>query len=214
MEQTEKTILPIFTTNYDRVLTVAVEGLGYELVDGFKNERRRRFFNPETYQNGKPKEMHLFHLHGAINWRRTKDGRIEWLTTGERVSKSSKIYSENVLIPLGSHQYPYEEPFKTCHDYLRTYLEKAKICIIVGYTFRNEPINFIFKEALKGNKNLNLIRIAPDKGVLDSIFPEATSLWENPMRFGENETLEYLWKQFGEIAVKQMKAKSAQAKEN
>jgi len=148
MEHTENTVLPIFTTNYDRVLTVAVEGLGYELVDGFRNERRRRFFRPETYQSGKPKDVHLFHLHGAINWRRTKDGRIEWLTTGERVSKSSKIYSENVLIPLGSHQYPYVEPFKTCHDYLRTYLEKAKVCIIVGYTFRNEPINYIFEEAL------------------------------------------------------------------
>lgn len=145
----------IFTTNYDRIIEKYFEGKGEELYDGFF------FGNPwdpsSDYTGIIPgKKNYLFKLHGSIDY----------------YSKGNEIVKRDLLFPTKTTDgtelkdlmiYPmrekevYKDPFFTSLTRLKTSLLSEKICITIGYSFRDEHIQNIFFDAVKRNSEINIL---------------------------------------------------------
>lgn len=164
--ETDVEELPIFTTNYD----LAIENLAdrpfmrnFDLVDGFELVGRHpeSVFSLSEYE--KPREktaIKLFKLHGGLNWlNRKRDNRIiAWSDIINPRGSPNYDATPWIIYPGGYGPYPRDE-FHVLHEYLETYLTKAKRCIVIGYTFRDiGRASHIFDDVMRDlNKQLSVI---------------------------------------------------------
>ena len=133
----------IFTTNYDRIIEKYFEGKGEELYDGFF------FGNPwdpsSDYTGIIPgKKNYLFKLHGSI----------DYSYKGNEIVKGDKDTA--ILYPMREKEV-YKDPFFTSLTRLKTSLLSEKICITIGYSFRDEHIQNIFFDAVKRNSKIKIL---------------------------------------------------------
>ena len=171
-------VLPIFTTNYDGV----IESLEHisdsdinRVVRGFKQVRRTYPPNPiwaaEEIFDREPKAdaILLFKLHGSLNWRLDTKDQLREAQEGR--FRLTGHWKANVLIPPGTEDYQYGEPYQSLRTYLEGYLAKAKACIVVGYRFDDLTIRDIFKRSLQ--RGLRLLMLNPEAEAIKSQkFPE------------------------------------------
>lgn len=159
-------ILPVFTTNYDWVFEhlVDVRQNDYKLVDGFKSvgglgERWVRgvfdHFRPSPNKNS----IILLKLHGSTSWYQDKRGSIKKITeAAPQIGGSRAVLIYPTQVKTDAVQ---EEPFKTSYEYFQASLEHTRLCIVIGFSFRDLEINKVFSTALLNNKELKLIIIDP-----------------------------------------------------
>ena len=153
--------IPIFTTNYDLSIEKAFEHqhAQFRLIDGF---HRRRQLTPKwsanAYGNYKPrkkgKDIILFKLHGSVNWVRTPSHDIQRVDSGKRDPGNLKTV---IVYPTRIKREIHEEPFRTNYDYLLACLTNAKLCVVIGFSFRDREIAEHFREATGMNSNLSLL---------------------------------------------------------
>jgi len=164
--------LPIFTTNYDSAIETATERTGlYELIDGFVRTNGHRYFDSTVWRKVPDRPtIKLFKLHGSLTYRLCVDGRIESVATEDRHMTDAR-HKKNLLIHMGIDEYPYDEPFKSAHEFLEHYLMSADKCAVIGFTFRDRAINDIFDSSMTSNKALKLILVDPSaKSIVDKRF--------------------------------------------
>ena len=177
----------IFTTNYDTLVEQAMDRLGIIYSDGFTGTISRRF-NPAIYDldlhypgevtEGRvrryDKVLHLYKLHGSINWRRTQ-GSVQDpygisfdtrpLPTAEQVraekvseGKEFQNYFEKAfgkgeglaILPTAgkfgeSLSMPFAHLFRSMGQALR---EPQTVLFIIGYSGWDRHINQIIEDAL------------------------------------------------------------------
>lgn len=151
----------IFSLNYDRLIEeYFIEG-EKDFVDGFTQVKQRRLwrsdaFNAEIDVDKAPYK--LLKLHGSLSWREYED-TIECVTT-EEPSRSS-YHKKNVFI------YPTQlcdesaEPYFTMYNYFKSLKENAEILIVIGYAFRDPPINNVIINFLHSINEPQVIVISP-----------------------------------------------------
>lgn len=174
----------IFTTNYDPVVEQLCLIKDWILVDGFKNDpkageyrwSRDAFDIRDT--NSSEKTIILFKLHGSTNW----------IRQGGRVLKSASLYAaddrmcENMMIFPLTKKVAIEDPYFTAYYYLGRCLEKAELCLVIGYSFRDYDTITRFKAGRISNPRLRIL-------ILD---PQAKELVEHLQRNGiESEPLPF-----------------------
>jgi hypothetical protein len=133
----------IFTTNYDRIIEEYFEGKGEELYDGFFFGNR---WEPSSDYTGiiPGKKNYLFKLHGSI----------DYSYKGNEIVKGDKDTA--ILYPMREKEV-YKDPFFTSLTRLKTSLLSEKICITIGYSFRDEHIQNIFFDAVKRNSKIKIL---------------------------------------------------------
>lgn len=175
-------ILPIFTTNYDRVIESLEDIAGSDInrvVRGFKRQKKVMPQNPiwsaeEVFdQEPKGDKLLLFKLHGSLNWRR--DNRHQLRETQEGQFELRGYWTENVLIPPGTVDFLYGEPYQSLRTYLEGYLGKAQMCVVIGYRFDDITIKDIFERSLERGVRLTMLNPEAEK-IKTEKFPQ----------FGEN----------------------------
>jgi hypothetical protein len=147
----------IFTTNYDLVIEAfcSQNDIVYE-TGANSGKIDIEHANSPLFQNS---EGHrIIKLHGSINWyldgkgnKRASDGPVK---IGGRTPLGHEIEKEMLVYPAYS-KYTYREPFYMMFHHLKGYLSTptCKNCCVVGYSFRDEDILAIFKDAMDINKN-------------------------------------------------------------
>lgn len=160
-------ILPIFTTNYDKVIE-SLENIHdseiNRVVRGFKEQKRGIPRNPvwaaEEVFDQEPKEgrLFLFKLHGSLNWRIDIYDQIR--ETEEGLFELRGYWKENVLIAPGTVDFQYGEPYQSLRTYLEGYLSEAKTCLVIGYRFDDPTIRDIFARSLE--RGIRLIMLNPE----------------------------------------------------
>jgi hypothetical protein len=166
-EEKNLTKIPIFTTNYDRVLDVV--GYKYEeeknvnIIDGFGGSRLRpTVWNRTNYNKFLNRSnLIIYKLHGSLSWKISSDKKIENVLI-ESPSRNHITHPSSLLIYPGEEKEPKNEPFKTIHNHLINYLEKAKLCISIGFAFRDSYIRKIFIKAMANNPELKLAIVTPN----------------------------------------------------
>jgi len=166
--------LHIFTTNYDSVFErfCIDSGREIEFTCGFSTDYRsgRQFWSPEELRNWKYDEIRsqgfwVYKLHGSLDWRETEDEKIERVPTEEKVSSRTRRYKSNILIYPAQKNYETEEPFRRLQKYFVEVLNRHKLCLVIGFSFRDPAINNVFLDFLGFNRKRRLVVVSPSASV-------------------------------------------------
>jgi hypothetical protein len=161
--------LPVFTTNYDTAIEDFVDAAGdeFQLLDGFSSGSRREW-SPEILHKYRAKSANaqryrilLFKLHGSSTWRvnaRTRKYTKE--STAEPAGEGSGY--ENALVWPGLTKTIKKGPYETHYAYLEKCLRHAQLCVVVGFSFRDERVLAHFMGGLEANQALRIAVIDPN----------------------------------------------------
>lgn len=175
----------IFTLNYDLMFEIAMDKMGIVYVDGFLGTTER-IFKPESYNfdfyypatttegkvNRLERVIHLYKLHGSIDWIRTH--RTPFNVMGI-VKKSPDFlnpddFSDLLIYPTPMKEeetigFPYSEIFRRFANIIQ---QPQSVLITLGYSFGDEHINKIIYEAFS-IPSFNLVIIGYTKEIIDEI---------------------------------------------
>jgi len=148
--------IPFFTTNYDLVLEsmedhpdsdwTVERGIRIKGIKVTLDEQRFA----KVYQN--QKTLHLFKLHGSTDWwKNNQTGEIEYFQFGHTPQDTNE-YRDLLIYPTREKfEQVKDEPFSFFYNMLESYLthDKMRLCIVIGYSFRDKKINELFKPSLE-----------------------------------------------------------------
>lgn len=192
----------IFTTNYDLLFEKALEYSNIRYFDGFSGGLQPKFI-PESVMaeasdtdNYMPRGwLRLWKMHGSINWRMKKDSN-QVIRVGDSEPKTSQkcaIFPSREKVEesqLG--------PFGVLRDRFYSVLKKSEVVLIIlGYSFRDEHLNSLIKQASAANPRLAILIF--DYGTSEKSLskPEFFKQLSNSTVIGPTSVLiggiEYLW---------------------
>jgi hypothetical protein len=164
--------ITIFTTNYDKAIERYCNIADYRLVDGFRRNRddyvwkEGEFYYPTlTSESEVQKYVYLYKLHGSLNWK--KHAKAAIIRSTEEGKSSDPNIKDNLLIyPTLLPKSGSGEPFGTIlNEFKKRMVADIDVCVIIGFSFRNEHINEVFKDfasrSSKGKKRRRLIVVSP-----------------------------------------------------
>jgi len=156
----------LFTTNYDMAFDYALDNLGVHYINGFMGVHNR-CFRPEVYDydlyypgqsvTGKvyraEKVLKYYKIHGSLSWVATKPNVSNTYGIKEiPLNNEFKVEGDNELMvyPCVSKKsftldLPYSELFR---QFSQTINQPQSVLFCVGYSFYDEHINDIIKQAL------------------------------------------------------------------
>ncbi len=175
-----KSVLPIFTTNYD----LSFEYLRQELQqvsqiyieDAFdRNQPWRppwRHWRLTTPQLDDDKQYAwIFRLHGCVAWEKPgpddKDGAPAYLYFGRSGQPATDLpSSDRALVWPSKRKRPFEDPFWTEYRYFLRCLDTAELLIVLGYGLQDQHIVRPIEETLHSNPRLNVLVLDADTDAL------------------------------------------------
>lgn len=153
--------LKIFSVNYDTCIEQFSKIYDLKYTDGFELYWHQEFFN-EKY------DVKHYKIHGSVVWYLTdKETYMKIPIASKKNEKIDLITgetAENLIIYPMESKLLYAEPLMGIIQKLRDELEEMKVCIIIGYSFRDEYIRKIFFESANKNLDLILFLISPSAG--------------------------------------------------
>jgi hypothetical protein len=151
----------IFTLNYDLVIERALDNLGVLYFDGFlgtiSRTLRTESYHYDLYYPGETTEgrvtrvdrvLHLYKLHGSINWRRRSAGASDVAINHGNPDDSE--YGDVMIYPsplkvTEMNGYPYSEMFRHFSAQIH---QPQSVLIAIGYRFQDSHINRLIYQAL------------------------------------------------------------------
>ncbi len=167
----------IFTTNYDRIIEeYCHDKENYKCIDGFErnplhSEISKWTGNFDIPNNSNNVEnVFLYKLHGSLNWKEhVTHGTVK--TNEESQSLDSNFTRNLVVMPTLSPKAEEEvEPFNTIISNFLHYMNRLDACLVIGFSFRDQLINKIFKSFVKKGKTLVVISPSSMKNVCTNLF--------------------------------------------
>ncbi len=197
----------IFTTNYDLVFESMREDRGFKgiaiHIDGVTpsdSSGRYHYFDINNYANAivgastGVMKVPYFKLHGSLDWVRQPDDRIR-VIPGIEVPPQSHVGLRGLFPPYRAKSTAeMGEPFMTLYGLFRECLMRASRCTVIGFSFRDEPLNEIFMDCYKKNNALRFYILAPhpNQGSIAEFVQklrdiEHSRVETDEVRFGESD---------------------------
>jgi SIR2-like domain len=151
----------IFTLNYDLLLERALDNLGVLYFDGFlgtiNRTLRTESYHYDLYYPGETTEgrvsrvdrvLHLYKLHGSINWRRRSTAANDVIISHAEPMETE--YGDVMIYPsplkvTEMNGYPYSEMFRHFSSHIH---QPQSVLITIGYSFQDSHINRLIYQAL------------------------------------------------------------------
>ena len=139
----ERSRLKVFTTNYDLCIEDACRACGIEVVTGF--HPRTGQWSPSLFRGRSP-GINLYKLHGSLNW-----GLSDNLTDLQN-RPLIESYPANwdkepeLILGPGSKLQP-DDPYASLYAEFHKAIRTAKVCVAIGYSFRDEHIRQPIQQA-------------------------------------------------------------------
>lgn len=188
--------LKVFTTNYDLAFEVASSNTGMIVIDGFEFSQPHRF-NPawfhydivnRTQASEKggaylPNIIHLYKVHGSIDWVRTTAGVYKQTGADQTSGEPVFIYPSST-----KYQSSYDSPYL---DMMAAFLEavqKPKTALLcIGFGFNDKHLNNAITMALRTNSEIMVMAATKDPFNPQSAFnPEIRSQFMNAITAGDS----------------------------
>lgn len=150
----------IFTTNYDRCIDRFLRNYGY--TDGFEAKAGYGIVFEGTWAATNERPFTLCKLHGSVNWFEV-GGRVTQHDFAPGQSFTGEQVTGRMMVYPASEKYALTTPYAECLFFLRQSLIYEKVyepVVVVGYSFRDEPINNAFADAIKLNPNLKILSLS------------------------------------------------------
>lgn len=153
----------IFTTNYDYLFEVALEGSGIPYFDGFSGSYEP-FFCPEAVEDieAYPHLVKLWKMHGSLGWTYRESDR----ESDKTVIRDKSASAESILIYPSHLKYntSKKQPYVGLIDRLCTFLQQDDAVLITcGYSFGDGHINERIATSLRRGANSHVIAMYYDK---------------------------------------------------
>lgn len=185
----------VFTTNFDTIFEALQysEQIDADICTGMGGHQPQHFSWANFLNPRREKEqIMLFKLHGSVSWEQTKQGVRQCypqVPAPRRGNSSNVALVEPVLSKRRS-----ASPFKEMYEVFERVLASNRLCIAIGFSFRDDEIREIITAQLTKNPDFQLLIVAPE----DSTYPELNTNLEllatNPQvtwmkeYFGSSET--------------------------
>ncbi|MHA1344485.1 MAG: SIR2 family protein [Promethearchaeota archaeon] len=154
----------VYTTNYDNIIEQFCFHNNIDYSDGFE-----LFWDLKNFEK-KNIQLRIYKIHGSLGWYQTSSGRFIKIplllesnlnSNNKFVLHTGEEISDMIMYPMQKWERP--GPLLDLIYLLKQRLNSlnTKIVISAGYSFRDEYIRLLFIEALKSNKDLQLIIITP-----------------------------------------------------
>jgi hypothetical protein len=151
----DKSHLDIFTTNYDLVVENSIQSVRsektmYEYLGAIGRAQKSLDLKQWREDSGRSVGL-LTKLHGSLNWKFSGEQIVlgDWVFTGDH-AKQAIIYPGF----KGESQALFFDPF---HEYLSRTLARADHVLIIGFAFRDDAINQIFRTSLSADANITIM---------------------------------------------------------
>ena len=149
----------IFTTNYDYLFEIALEGSGIPYFDGFSGSYEP-FFCPEAVEDidAYPHLVKLWKMHGSLGW--------TYRESGKTVIRDKSASAESTLIYPSHLKYntSKKQPYVGLIDRLCSFLQQDDAVLITcGYSFGDGHINERIATSLRRGANSHVIAMYYDK---------------------------------------------------
>ena len=147
--------IDIFSLNYDLILETLAEEFFVSYTDGFLLNWKPDLFDLSEYQ------LKIYKLHGSFIWYQS-----EW---GERLKIPVSDYQGEIKylthdVVASMMIYPRREKKELFEELLRRFRERLLTLdrlVVIGYSFRDEEIKRIVKDAMRKNAKLHLTLVSP-----------------------------------------------------
>ena len=158
----------VFTTNYDTAIETYCREGDCTCIDGFVPNLDHRKWTGNFDTKGVDKPVRLYKLHGSLDWKRHREyGIIQGLELGNTVNTEEDIMIMPTHSPKDEER---ETPFADIFSFMKQEFKKQDACIVIGYSFRDESINDVFRKFVQDKKTL--IAISPTvRDDLKNLFP-------------------------------------------
>ena len=151
----------IFTLNYDLLIERALDNLGVLYFDGFLGSINRTLrtesYHYDLYYPGETTEgrvtrvdrvLHLYKLHGSINWRRRSTNALDVIIN--HGNPDEEEYGDVMIYPsplkaTEMNGYPYSEMFR--HFSAQIHQPQSAL-LVIGYRFQDSHVNRLIYQAL------------------------------------------------------------------
>ncbi|MDP8289790.1 MAG: SIR2 family protein [Candidatus Susulua stagnicola] len=157
----------IFTLNYDTLFEQAANK-GITVIDGFSYGNPRSFNGTyfdydfvvrensriEKEENYVPRVMHVYKLHGSLDWEKKDD---EIIKTKEQDVKDPLIVYPNYEKYEVSYVQPFFEMMLRFQQELR---RKNILLLVIGFSFYDKHIAAVVKEALATNTSFRMLVVS------------------------------------------------------
>lgn len=150
--------MDIFTLNYDGTIEIFCEKNDIAYTDGFDP-----YWHPENF--AKNLGINIYKLHGSLYWFRSESGKtIKVPIKGLKVLDVKYLTDESVSEMM---IYPALKKNKESIVYswisqkFKEQLNKFEVCVVIGYSFRDDDIKNSLMESLSGNNKLWLVLVNP-----------------------------------------------------
>lgn len=128
--------LKVFTTNYDLCIEDGCRSQGIDVTTGFCPTSGE--WRPSLFWNG-TRGINVYKLHGSLNWGLSDDlSNLQNRPLLERYPPQWDKEPELILGP-GSKIQP-DDPYATLYAEFHRAIRQAKVCVTIGYSFRDEHI--------------------------------------------------------------------------
>jgi len=171
----DKQTFEVFTTNYDNVIENYCSQSGHTCKLSVLNHELR----PIAKKVSKEKYI-LTKLHGSLNWlidKQTSD--IQVTETQSRVRKGSGRWARNEYVLFGTKARLGELGiYDKLFERLEKFLLEADVCIVVGFSFRDDHVKEKINQALQENKTLKILIVSrsPIAGSANNLVPKRRQL--------------------------------------
>lgn len=193
--------LHVFTSNYDRAIEeyCSKEERKCRCIYGFYfdqfSKRRRwdgKFLYPieEGFTN-----VYLCKLHGSLTWKKHKACGI--VETGEERRSSDANYLKNLLVyPTLSPKDGQEiEPYSTMREEFKSFMVVSDVCVVIGFSFRDEHLNAIFSDFYKRGKSIIVVSPSADKNVFGNLLRKEIPEVEGRVPHKDNSSIIALYRE-------------------
>ena len=148
----------IFSLNYDGTIEIFCEKNGIKYTDGFEP-----YWDQNNFDKGS--EINLFKLHGSLYWLRSESGKpmkipIKGLRTASIKYLTGESMHEMLIYPA-LRKNKQLVVYSWLNQKFKDELQNSDVCVIIGYSFRDEDITESIIEALGTNQNLWIVIVNP-----------------------------------------------------
>lgn len=152
--------LDVFTLNYDGTVEAMCEKFEIPFCDGFSPN-----WNPNYFEEGEKARIRLYKIHGSLFWFKTRRSKYIKLPLKDIDIRKLHYFtdediSETIIYPLLTKEV-YTGPFPWLIQQFRNKLLRTDLCIVIGYSFRDDSIRKIIFEQMESNPELWLYLVSP-----------------------------------------------------
>lgn len=132
----ERGRLKVFTTNFDLCLEDACRSQGIDVITGFHPSTGQ--WSPSLFRSGAP-GINLYKLHGSLNWGLSDD--VNDLENRPLIERYPPQWDKEPDLLLGpGSKLQHDDPFVTLYAEFHQAIRRAKVCVAIGYSFRDTHI--------------------------------------------------------------------------